>query len=288
MNYYGEDYLAHFGVKGQKWGIRRFQNPDGTLTEAGKKHYGIAAQEFKSQAEKDAAQKKFARKVEKEAQKLGSRIKKADREYQMKEAIEYDQKAKNAKRVGRAALAVALPAIGVAGITESSYNAKINQALTNASKTLENDNKWLEVARSELDFNKYPTGNKEIAMVRAMQRNETKKNIVDTLKRAMPQATEAAAAYPIAIGVASISSSVAAVAYGKAAYDRVVATAAKRRISDVGHAKAVERMNKQYNKVVNMVKDTPYKAVLDARVEAYKQEHPGTELSDKQIMKNLM
>lgn len=32
------DYLAHYGVKGQKWGIRRYQNKDGTLTAAGKKH----------------------------------------------------------------------------------------------------------------------------------------------------------------------------------------------------------------------------------------------------------
>lgn len=30
-------YLMHFGIKGQKWGIRRYQNPDGTLTEAGKR-----------------------------------------------------------------------------------------------------------------------------------------------------------------------------------------------------------------------------------------------------------
>ena len=30
--------LAHHGIKGQKWGVRRFQNPDGTLTEEGKRH----------------------------------------------------------------------------------------------------------------------------------------------------------------------------------------------------------------------------------------------------------
>lgn len=29
--------LMHYGVKGMKWGVRRYQNEDGTLTEAGKK-----------------------------------------------------------------------------------------------------------------------------------------------------------------------------------------------------------------------------------------------------------
>ena len=32
--------LYHFGIKGQKWGVRRYQNADGSLTEAGKKKYG--------------------------------------------------------------------------------------------------------------------------------------------------------------------------------------------------------------------------------------------------------
>jgi hypothetical protein len=31
------DELYHHGIKGQKWGIRRYQNPDGTYTEAGLK-----------------------------------------------------------------------------------------------------------------------------------------------------------------------------------------------------------------------------------------------------------
>ena len=31
--------LSHHGIKGQKWGIRRYQNPDGSYTAAGRKRY---------------------------------------------------------------------------------------------------------------------------------------------------------------------------------------------------------------------------------------------------------
>lgn len=31
------DYIYHYGIKGQKWGVRRYQNDDGSLTAAGKK-----------------------------------------------------------------------------------------------------------------------------------------------------------------------------------------------------------------------------------------------------------
>lgn len=34
-------YFAHHGVKGQKWGVRRYQNEDGSLTNEGKKRYGV-------------------------------------------------------------------------------------------------------------------------------------------------------------------------------------------------------------------------------------------------------
>ena len=37
---YSEDYLSHSGIKGMKWGVRRWQNYDGSLTEAGRIHYG--------------------------------------------------------------------------------------------------------------------------------------------------------------------------------------------------------------------------------------------------------
>lgn len=36
----GKPFIEHYGINGQKWGVRRFQNLDGTRTEAGKKRYG--------------------------------------------------------------------------------------------------------------------------------------------------------------------------------------------------------------------------------------------------------
>lgn len=35
------NYLSHHGIKGQKWGVRRFQNEDGSLTAAGKRRLGV-------------------------------------------------------------------------------------------------------------------------------------------------------------------------------------------------------------------------------------------------------
>ena len=35
--FYSSDYLYHHGIKGMKWGVRRYQNADGSLTAAGKK-----------------------------------------------------------------------------------------------------------------------------------------------------------------------------------------------------------------------------------------------------------
>ena len=37
----GQDFLAHYGVKGQEWGVRRYQNEDGSLTPEGRKRYGL-------------------------------------------------------------------------------------------------------------------------------------------------------------------------------------------------------------------------------------------------------
>ena len=53
-----ETYLAHEGILGMKWGVRRYQNPDGTLTEAGRLRYSRQMTKKRKAAAKKAAQTK--------------------------------------------------------------------------------------------------------------------------------------------------------------------------------------------------------------------------------------
>lgn len=49
-----DEFLEHFGVKGMRKGVRRWTNEDGTLTEAGKQHYGIGSGVSDRRARNDA------------------------------------------------------------------------------------------------------------------------------------------------------------------------------------------------------------------------------------------
>ena len=52
-----EHELYHWGIKGQKWGVRRYQNNDGSLTPAGQKRYNKSE---KSDNKSDSRKKKIA------------------------------------------------------------------------------------------------------------------------------------------------------------------------------------------------------------------------------------
>lgn len=90
-NYSYSDVLVHHGIKGQKWGVRRYQNENGSLTNAGKKRYS-------SFATKRYARK--AKKYEDKAQKaLGEhKSNSIDRSMKYKwKAKEYSQRAKRSQ-----------------------------------------------------------------------------------------------------------------------------------------------------------------------------------------------
>lgn len=67
-----EDELWHYGVKGMRKGYRRWTNEDGTLTEAGKKHYGIGDGPDEPNSVDEIKARKTATKIQKAADKVYS------------------------------------------------------------------------------------------------------------------------------------------------------------------------------------------------------------------------
>lgn len=63
------NYIKHHGIKGMKWGVRRFQNADGSLTPKGKQRYG----------DKDNFEKQYPEDIKKTLVKAGSSIGKASK-----------------------------------------------------------------------------------------------------------------------------------------------------------------------------------------------------------------
>lgn len=57
-----KDYIAHHGIKGQRWGVRRYQNKDGSYTEAGKKRYTNSNSSTSSNSKKSSSTSSSAKK----------------------------------------------------------------------------------------------------------------------------------------------------------------------------------------------------------------------------------
>lgn len=77
-----DDQLEHWGIKGMRWGIRRYQNPDGTLTAAGKKRYADEVDKIKAKNAKLDA-KLTAKKI---ADRQSARVKKLKEQAAAKKA----------------------------------------------------------------------------------------------------------------------------------------------------------------------------------------------------------
>ena len=169
-----EDYLIHYGVAGMKWGIRRYVNPDGTLTDEGKKHYGVGS--------------KMARLYSKEARKLEKYSKNADAKIQQENAEKYTGEA---KKIGKVTAALGTAAVvGVSGIRKAG-------SLYLSKRSQNNDN---ENAEQDQQLNE----NLNRKSVKIATR------VVNTaLRKVKPVVGAAAAVTGVAAGVKSIQAAVA-------------------------------------------------------------------------------
>ena len=68
------DFLCHHGIKGQKWGVRRYQNQDGSLTDEGRKRAALRTRVSKNIKTTDAANEIVRTLSDKEKQLLGASL----------------------------------------------------------------------------------------------------------------------------------------------------------------------------------------------------------------------
>lgn len=99
---HSDDELEHHGILGQKWGRRRYQNPDGSLTAEGRKHYGVGAA-IRSLGEKSRTRRQARLEIKRHTlEKKVAAKKEADAEEEAIRKLKLQLKGKKVKKVEKA------------------------------------------------------------------------------------------------------------------------------------------------------------------------------------------
>lgn len=137
----GENVLAHYGIRGMKWGVRRYQNKDGSLTAAGKKRYsgdGGNAGTTKSTTSSSSGRKKVSEMTDDE---LNRAVRRLQLEQQYRQ-LNPERVSAGQKFVNKVAKDVIIPAATT--VARNAVQKVMQDAVSKALKTdikIDNDNK---------------------------------------------------------------------------------------------------------------------------------------------------
>lgn len=103
------DYeLYHWGVKGMKWGVRRYQNKDGSLTPAGRKRYAEPHEDYKRAHDKKSVKQMSDKELR-------------DRNNRLQMERQYAQFTKKKNR-GKAIIGAFIATAGTIAAAQNAYN----------------------------------------------------------------------------------------------------------------------------------------------------------------------
>ena len=236
---WNNDELYHHGIKDQKWGIRRFQNEDGSLTPAGQKRY----------YNDDGKLSKYGRyALKKEYRKLQRLKDRTDVNLQAQKAQKYDKRASISKKVGLVSAGIAGAGLGGSELLRR-YSNKLFKTQSNALIDLD------KKRYADIDANWR-------SLLKTNGHDDAYNYAMDAIDKADRQfnseyaSIKNAAAKRKAIGdaaniVGKVAAGVAVASAGYYAYNKIQSHLSKQRMTDIGHSKAVSKYEAQVQRMKN-------------------------------------
>lgn len=235
--------LYHHGIKGQKWGVRRFQNADGTLTAAGKQRY------FNDDGTLNRRGRKEYSRQYKTAAKL------IERANLSKQAENYQKYQKRAKTSAKVAAGLGIGAASAVGLGQFAGAKALAKGLKRSEDWRGAARFFREEAGHQTNLYRHPElYDSTSANVRSLMGSANNADIKAALWKqtaASDQKRHVSTGAKVALGLGAG----AAVAVGVTAYNRHKASAARTLLSDAGHAKAVAEAREYVARMSNAFGD---------------------------------